>query len=244
MKQLFPVIALCVLLAMPLSAKEEAPRFDAETAYRMLQAGNGRFLASKRTFPRQDKARITEVSQKGQRPFAMVLSCSDSRVPVEHVFDAGIGDIFVIRLPGNVMTPEVMGSVEYALSHLKVPLLVVMGHSKCGAISTVAEGAEVSGNLQSIVKRIKPAVLKVRERKKELKGQQLVYECAIENVWLSIEDLFNESGEAKAGTGKGTFMVVGALYNLDSGKVTWLGSHPREKELIEKAGKSTKGTYY
>ncbi len=209
-----------------------ASDITSDQALKNLKEGNKRFVSSNRIYPNLDKTRIELNSKNGQHPFATVVGCSDSRVPVEHIFDAGIGDIFTVRVAGNVCDIDESGSIEYGVDHLKTPLLVIMGHSGCGAVTAVARDDEVHGNIPVLVDNIVPAVNKA----KEIHGDQFSHElltASIElNVWQSIEDLLKNSHITKNLVKNGNLKIFGAIYNLETGQVQWLGEHPRLNNLL------------
>jgi carbonic anhydrase len=144
------------------------------------------------TYPHQDAASISKTST-GQHPFATVLSCSDSRVPVEQVFDLGIGDLFVVRVAGNVAGINELASIEYGVDHLGTPTLVVLGHTQCGAVTATATHAEADGSVVPIIERIKPAVEAAAKANPNKTGKDLVPSATIENVWMTIESIFARS---------------------------------------------------
>jgi carbonic anhydrase len=203
----------------------------ADQASLMLKDGNQRFATHQMKFPNVSRERMQEVAA-GQKPFASVLSCSDSRVPVEYIFDAGLGDIFVVRVAGNVADVDEIGTIEYGVGHLKTPLLVVMGHSGCGAVTAVATGAEVGGSIPQLVDNIIPAVKTAEKMHPDLHGKDLVPEAIKANIWQSIEDLYQHSPEVSELVHSGFLKVTGALYHLDDGHVEWLGPHPNQRELV------------
>lgn len=224
--------------------KQESTKPDASTAsahhgsgitpdqaFKQLQEGNERFYSGKRTYPHLDAARLKEIAS-GQAPFATIVTCSDSRVSPEHLFDTGLGDIFVIRIAGNVCDSDEVGSVEYGIDHLGTPLVVVLGHTSCGAVSAVVSNAEVHGSIPSLIDNIFPAVKKVRTEHPDLSGDDLLFEAVVANVWQSIEDLFQRSSAARDLTGEGRIRVVGAVYDIAEGTVQWLGEHPNQKTLL------------
>jgi len=135
-------------------AKQGRPSPD--QAISILQNGNARYVRGDRKFAHLDRRRVAETAQ-AQEPFATVLACSDSRVPVEHVFDAGIGDLFVVRVAGNVCSNHEIASIEYGVEHLKTPLVVVLGHTHCGAVTAVVENADVRGKFPHLAEHIIPA---------------------------------------------------------------------------------------
>jgi len=219
-------IALFILLAG--FTKLTSP----DDVIKKLKHGNERFVQNDRTYPNQDKERIDLTSEKGQYPYATVIACSDSRVPVEHLFDAGIGDIFVIRVAGNVIDIDEAGSIEYGVDHLHTPVLVVLGHSGCGAVTAVCRGDEVHGNIPKLVDNIVPAVNKAKHEHGEEFNPELLSAAVKNNVWQSIEDLISISPVSVKLIKNGKLKVVGAIYHLDSGKVEWLGEHPHQKDLL------------
>jgi carbonic anhydrase len=232
---IFAVVVLALCSAMVWAgAPESLPTPD--QALERLQRGNERFVASKPIHPDLDPLRRSITAKEGQRPFAMVLGCSDSRVPVEHVFDAGLGDLFVIRVAGNVTYFDQAGTIEYGAEHLGANLLVVMGHTKCGAVAAVVNGAQEHGNIPALVANIVPAVNRARAENPGLSGPELVDKAVEANVWQSIEDLFKQSPAMREMVKAGKVKVVGAVYDIESGKVKWLGEHSRQAELVELAG--------
>ncbi len=143
-------------------ASDERPRIAPEKAIERLEDGNVRFETDKATHPDADTRRRRETGEAGQFPFVTFLSCSDSRVPIELIFDQGVGDVFVVRVAGNVCGVHEAGSIEYGVDHLGTPLLVVLGHTQCGAVTAATTGAEVHGNIRPLVQGIGPAVAKAR----------------------------------------------------------------------------------
>lgn len=184
-----------------------------EAILQQLLAGNQRFVANALTHTNQTASRRDEVA-KGQHPVAMVLTCSDSRVPPEVVFDQGLGDLFVIRNAGNILDDHGLGSMEYAVEHLHVTLLVVLGHEKCGAVSAAAAGGEVPGHIRSIVEAIEPAV----ETAKTQSGD-LVDNAVRANVTRVVGQLKHIGPILSEAISAGKLKVVGARYDLDSGRV-------------------------
>ncbi len=203
-----------------------------DEALQRLKDGNARFVAGKCTHPRMDAARLVETSEKGQNPFATVITCSDSRVPVEAIFDQGIGDVFVIRVAGNVCHVDEAGSAEYGVDHLGTPLLVVLGHTGCGAVTAVVTGAELHGNIPALVDSIGPAVKKAATLNPHLSGAELVPEAIKANCWQSIEDLLKASPAARELVKAGKLKIVAAIYNIRTGTVGWLGTHPEQERLL------------
>jgi carbonic anhydrase len=204
----------------------------AEIALRLLEEGNARWVSNDTEDPNTGTPRRRQIADKGQKPFVTVLTCADSRLPVERIFDRGAGDVFVIRVAGNVAGASEAGTIEYGLEHLKTPLLVVMGHSKCGAVAAAATGAEVEGDLASIVTRIKPAVERAQKLNRGVAGKDLVPAAVRENVWQSVFDLLKRSRPVREMVKNGEVRVIGAVCELTDGSVEFLGEHPWQSELV------------
>jgi carbonic anhydrase len=189
-----------------------------------LREGNARFVANQmRTLEHAHEARRAELVS-GQEPFAIVLGCSDSRVPAELVFDQGFGDLFVIRVAGNIVAPSQVGSVEFAAERFGTRLVVVMGHSQCGAITAALEElthgtTSASVNLRSIVDRVRPSVATVLASSRGADPASLVGEAVRANVRASVNHLRHGSALLERLTEENGLLVVGAKYSLDSGVV-------------------------
>ena len=233
---------LCLLfaaLAASLAAAEpSASGVSADEALAQLREGNARFVHATASRPHQDAARRAALAG-GQQPYAVVLSCSDSRVPPEIVFDQGIGDLFVIRVAGNVAGVTETATVEYGALHLRAPLCVVLGHANCGAVTAAVEGGPLEGNLPALIGAVEPAAKRAHELQPKATGSALVAVAVETNVWLSIETLFSRSEPLRALVASGRLRVVGAVYDLASGEVHWLGAHPEQARLLESAEKKT-----
>lgn len=188
---------------------------DPDTALQKLMDGNQRFTQHHPQYPDQTEARLTEVSQT-QHPFATILSCADSRVPAELIFDQGIGDIFDVRVAGNISTPETLGSIEYAVALLGTPLLMVLGHERCGAVTAAVQGESLPGDIGSFVKAILPAVDRVKG-----KPGDAVDNAVTANVHYQIEQL-KRSPLLTERLQSGALKMVGGRYDLDTGCVTLL----------------------
>lgn len=210
-----------------------APQLDADEVLRSLKEGNSAFVKGSATHPHQDAARIKDVAA-GQKPVVTVLSCSDSRVPPELLFDQGVGDVFTVRVAGNVADTDEMGTIEYGVDHLGTPVLVVMGHTKCGAVTAVVTGAEVHGHIPELVDNIGGAVTTAKEKHPNLEGKDLVEPAIVENVFHSMADVIEKSELVRKRLKAHEVKVVGALYHLEDGSVEWLGEHPDQDALIER----------
>lgn len=189
-------------------------------AKKLLEDGNQRFMQGNLLKKDIGSTKREELS-KGQKPFAIVVSCSDSRVPPELLFDQALGDLFVIRVAGNVVDPVAMGSIEYAVEHLKAPYLIVMGHEKCGAVKATVEGGEAPGSIGSIVAKIKPSVDKAKVT--GVTGEELVEKSVDENVRAVITTI-EKSHIIKEALESGKLAIDGTKYHLDSGKVDWFAA--------------------
>ena len=193
-----------------------APSTMADETLKKLMDGNQHFVLGQPLQKDIGTLRRTELV-KGQSPSAVVISCSDSRVPPELIFDQGLGDIFVIRVAGNVADPVALGSVEYAVEHLHVPLIIVMGHDKCGAVTAALNGGKPEGNIRAIVRKIAPAVRRAKTTGK--KGDELLEAAVIENVWNVTTGLTRESKIIQKLVAEKKLKILAAKYSLETGKV-------------------------
>ncbi|MBM7868530.1 carbonic anhydrase [Heliobacterium gestii] len=184
----------------------------------VLTEGNLRFSEATPRAKDMGEGRRRELT-KVQKPLAVIVSCSDSRVPPEHIFDQGLGDLFVVRVAGNVVSQEVLGSVEYAVEHLKTPLVIVLGHERCGAVTAAVEGGHHGGSIASITERIRP--LAEEQKAKGGKGTQLVERTVDENVRAAVTEL-KKSPILREALDIEKIKIEGAKYDLDTGKVEWL----------------------
>ena len=188
-----------------------------EAAARMLETlmeGNRRFVSGTAEHPRQGPARRVEAAG-GQRPAAAVVTCSDSRVSPELIFDQGIGDLFVLRSAGNLLDAVGIASIEYAVEHFGVPLVIVMGHSRCGAVAAALEPGEVTGHLSHVVSALRPAIERARKC-----GGDLADNASRENVRTIVALLRRSEPIMKELVERQKLSIVGAFYDLASGLVT------------------------
>lgn len=185
-----------------------------DEALTRLMAGNERFIHHTPKHPHQSAKRLHDVAQ-GQHPFATVLSCADSRVPVEILFDVGVGDLFDIRVAGNVITPEVLGSIEYAAALLGTSLVMVLGHERCGAVTAAVQDKPLPGNINAFVNSIKPALDKEHDQ-----SAQFIETAVVSNVCYQIEQMKQQSPILADLITNGKLKVVGGRYDLDEGDVT------------------------
>jgi carbonic anhydrase len=195
----------------------------ADEALARLVAGNARFLRGEpRNIPFGPETLADLV--KGQRPFATILGCSDSRVPPERVFDTGLGDLFVIRVAGNILSPEIAGSFQYAGTYLKTPLFVILGHEGCGAIhaalATRDEGHQFGSRIQILIDNILPGLPAFDPL---LPPEELLSRAVECNVRYAVRQVF-ESPEGRARRAEGWMKIVGAVYEIETGRVRFLPS--------------------
>ena len=179
---------------------------NTKQALDLLKSGNARFVSGTLT-PKDNYATLREKLSVGQHPFAVVLCCSDSRVAPEIIFDQKLGDLFVIRNAGNIVDEEVLGSIEYAVEHLETPLVVVMGHSACGAVTATCQGGDLPGHIIDLAKRIKPSIntsfcINDNARSHARRMAQMIED----------DEIVHHVG-AK---------IIAAFYDIQSGKVEWL----------------------
>jgi carbonic anhydrase len=218
---------------------EQAGPSAAEALARLI-AGNIRFLRGETRTAGLRREKLSDLAQ-GQRPFATILGCSDSRVPPEWVFDATLGELFVIRVAGNVVSPEIAGSLQYAGSHLQTPLFVVLGHEGCGAVSaalaTRYEGTQHLSRIQILVDSIVPALPEFNAR---LSPQERLARAVESNVRWTVQRIMN-TPEARARVAEGRVKLVGAIYEIETGRVRFLDRMKRStRRSKEKAGRTRK----
>lgn len=224
-----------LLVFVPIAGMASSPAthpVSPENGLKMLAEGNLRFALGQMTHPNTSFSRRLLTTTEGQAPYATVIACSDSRVPVEILFDQGVGDLFVIKVAGNVADTDEIGSAEYGVDHLGTPVLMVLGHSYCGAVTAVTTGAEVHGSIPELVDNIVPAVEKARHDHPDAETPELIVKAIEANVWLAVEDLLSKSHAIADRAKDGRVVVVGAVYDILTGKVTVLGTHPRQTELL------------
>ena len=187
----------------------------------MLQQGNERFVAGDTTA--RDYGAQVEASASGQYPMAAILSCVDSRVPVEEVFDIGIGDAFVARVAGNFENVDILGSMEFACKVSGSKVILVLGHSSCGAVKGAVDAVEL-GNITPMLANIEPAVAKVAARggERTSKNKDFVAASVHENVLQTVADIRAQSPILKEMEDNGEIAIVGAIYDLETGKVEFL----------------------
>lgn len=202
-----------ILCGSQIYAQHET-KWNADESLQKLIAGNQRFVESKMFHSNQSAERRDEVA-KEQHPIAVIVSCSDSRVPPEILFDQGLGDLFVIRSAGNLVDDIGLGSIEYAAEHLGVQLIIVLGHERCGAVSAAVQGGEAPGHIAKLIEEINPAVEKAKKQ-----SGDLLDNAVLSNIKIVVEQLQNSEPILKEFVHDKKLNIVGARYDLDDGVVT------------------------
>ena len=207
-------LALGFATTITFAAEPTAPAVSPEDGLKKLLDGNARFAAGTVEHPNQSEARRTEVAA-GQKPFAIIVGCADSRTAPELVFDQGLGDLFVTRLAGSIVDDAALGSIEYAVEHLGASVIVVLGHERCGAVTAAMEGGKFPGKIGAFVEPILPAVAAVK------KSATPTLDAAIEeNARRTADGLVVRSSILSERVKVGTLKIVAARYDLDTGLVT------------------------
>ena len=204
-----------ILLFILISTKLFAELSPEESLKKLIE-GNKRFVSGKTIKPNQSEIKIKELA-KGQKPFAVIVGCSDSRVPNEIIFDQGLGDLFVIRTAGQVSSYASWGSMEFATAVLGAKLILVLGHTKCGAVAAACTVPEVPGHIVTLINAIKPAA----ELAKEMKGDHIENTVKV-NVAMQIEALSKLEPVLSKRYTKKEIKIMGAVYDLETGKVEFL----------------------
>ena len=208
---------------MKAQTKETQAALNPSGAITLLKEGNQRFVENKEV----DRNLLEQVSQttSGQYPFATILSCIDSRVSAELVFDQGVGDIFSARVAGNIVNEDILGSMEFACKLAGTKVIVVLGHTSCGAVKGACDNAKM-GNLTALLSKIQPAVNAVSEPKDEAsrnsKNIDFVNTVAIKNVHMTMDNIRIESPVLKEMEDNGEIAIVGAMYDIANGKVHFM----------------------
>ncbi|MHC4270768.1 MAG: carbonic anhydrase [Planctomycetota bacterium] len=201
--------------------QEGTASYNSQEALRCLVEGNERFLQGRSLHPHEEPQWRNSLGS-GQEPFAIILGCSDSRVPPELIFDQGFGDLFVIRVAGNVIDSDVAGSVEYGVIHLQVPLVVVLGHEGCGAVTAAlmskSERGEEASEIQGLLARIQPALPEIDRSKRE---DEIIKDAVEANVKWSMNQL-GEIPVIYQRIEKGLLTIVGGVYEIVTGRVNFI----------------------
>ena len=206
------VVLLIIVVTNGLVFAQAGSTVSAEEALKRLKAGNERFVKGKYKPVDHSSDRIEW--SKTQEPYAIILSCSDSRVPPEIVFDEAIGRLFIIRLAGNIVDSAVLGSVEYAAAVLHAKLVVILGHESCGAVKAAMSGGNLPANIASVTSKIKPA----------LKPNITLDEAIDDNVLFQMKRAIDESPVLKEMVENKSIAIVGGVYDFKTGKIDWLGA--------------------
>jgi carbonic anhydrase len=205
---------------MRVHTKETQDSLTPRMALEILQEGNGRFVKNLKA--QRDLLAQVNATRDGQWPFAVILSCIDSRTSAELIFDQGLGDVFCIRIAGNIVNTDILGSMEFACKVAGSKLVVVLGHTKCGAVKGACDHVEM-GNLTELLSKLQPAVYSESETtaadKRNSKNAKFVENVATINVKRSVKNIIERSFILEEMLNKGEIGIVGAMYNIDTGKV-------------------------
>jgi len=194
-------------------------KFTTDTIITILKNGNTNFYNFKLT-AKNDSMRI-RVTASGQYPMAAILSCVDSRIPVEHVFDRGIGDLFAARVAGNFANTDILGSLEFACHDRGAKVILVLGHEDCGAIKSAIDHVQL-GNITAMLRNIKPAVDSTQTTgERTSKNKQFVHDVAVKNIQLTIKKIRTDSEILAKDERDGKLKIIGGMYDLKSGKITF-----------------------
>lgn len=216
-------IALLAVSAAVAFATASAAGMTADEALKSLLDGNQRYVSNQMTGLKLCDLPTREGLAKSQKPYAIVLCCSDSRVPPEIIFDKGLGELFIVRVAGNVVDPIVLGSIEYAAEHIGSPLVMVLGHERCGAVTAAVDAKGTpEGNIGSVIRSITPAVQQAKKKAKGKSKPELVETAIDDNVKLVSAALTKQSRILKHLHDAGKIKIVTAKYDLDDGTVTVL----------------------
>jgi carbonic anhydrase len=216
MKRAFAALVVLASFGAGTMAATHDSGVSGKEAQQKLMDGNKRYVDAGQSHPNQTAERRTEVAKK-QHPFAALLDCADSRVPPEILFDQGLGDLFVVRVAGNILDDAALGSLEYAVDHLGVKYIMVLGHERCGAVEATLAGGEAPGHIGCLVKAIQPAV----DRSRNQPGDP-VENAVRANVAMVVQQLKSSAPILGESARKGDLTIVGAVYDLDDGVVAIL----------------------
>lgn len=208
---------------------QSSPKNATEALTRLME-GNQRFVNGLRSIdPLFSHLKMEELSKNGQKPFVIVLTCSDSRSPVEMIFDQGLGDVFVVRVAGNVVAPSLLASIEFAAVNFGSPLILVMGHTKCGAVNATIQlclnpkQKAPSVNLEELISRIRPSVEKVKSNHGKLSDEVMLKQCTHENIRHSMSQIVEQSPLIRDLIQQGKVEIKGAELDIGTGKVQMIG---------------------
>jgi carbonic anhydrase len=204
-------------------SKEFLENLTPRQAYEILVEGNQRFVNNLNND--HDHLELINQTREGQYPFAVILSCMDSRTSVELIFDQGLGDLFSIRVAGNIVNNDILASIEYAVKYVGSKILVVLGHTECGAIKSAKQGV-ADGHITGLLKRINPAISKALLMDDDYKHTDKVAYANVEN---SLEEILNQSEIVRNMFKTGEIGLLGAVYNIDNGEVDFFKNLTKEK---------------
>lgn len=217
------ILSLLLLSNIGLSCSAKTA-VNADEALKRLKEGNARYMHGKSVHPRFDPVARESTAREGQTPIATILGCSDARVPPEIIFDQGFGELFIVRVAGNVVAPAELASIEYGTKYLGTPLIVVLGHTQCGAVEGALSGAELRGNLPQLMAMISPTLTQLKKDKPGLKGEALSAAAVEANVRHSMNQIISGSPGLSAKLKMKKIQLVGAVRDISSGTVRWLSA--------------------
>ncbi|WP_415719279.1 carbonic anhydrase [Maridesulfovibrio sp.] len=232
MKNLTVFLSIAFLLTMAAlpcaafngnSTSPDPAEKGADNSLVLLMEGNLRFVKGSSVYPNQTSHQRKVLALQGQNPFATVITASDSRVDPVLIFDRGLGDLFTVRMAGNVAGSDTLASVEYSMLALETPLLVVMGHTRSTLIHAAIDKVELKGHLVQLLGKLEPAIKMTRVLYPSLKGRQLVDKVAETNVRQVMRDILSQCPAVLEKVRSGKARIMGAIYDTDSGAVHWLG---------------------
>src|SRR5688500_7383963 len=205
-------------------SKEYLQTLTPYQGYELLREGNKRFINNLKTD--HDHFELINQTREGQYPFAVILSCMDSRTSVELVFDQGLGDLFSIRVAGNIVNNDILASLEYAVKYIGSKVLMVLGHTECGAIKSAKQGV-TDGHITDLLKRIQPSITKAMLDDKEYRFEDKVAYANVEN---SLQEILTRSAIVKDMFEKGQIGIVGGVYNIENGQVDFFKNLTKKKK--------------
>jgi carbonic anhydrase len=220
------------MIEMRKHSKEFLENLTPYQGYELLVEGNKRFIGNLNTD--HDHLEMINETREGQYPFAVILSCMDSRTSAELIFDQGLGDLFSIRVAGNIVNNDILASIEYAIKYVGSKVLMVLGHTECGAINSAKQGVK-DGHITDLLKRIQPAISKSLLDEKEYMFEDKV---AYTNVENSLEEILTRSEIVKEMFAKGEIGIVGGVYNIENGQVDFFKNLTRRDKRPAKAIKT------
>lgn len=225
---LFAFLLILVFACSSAPAQENSslpkqPVYSPEQALALLHEGNQRFVKGNSVYPNQTSHQRIITTIQGQKPFATIISSSDSRVVPALIFDRGIGDLYVVRILGSVAGTDTLASIEYSMTSLKTPLLVVLGNTHSAIIKAAIEGKSIKGHLAQLIGKLEPAIKMTRTLYPQIKGKELLAKTVETNVRQVLHDILGQCPQILKKMRTGEIQVLGAVYDVDTGKVNWIG---------------------